>query len=218
MMISDLNEIRHRINELSDCIRETLARFSTVVTFDCCLTRFWRSGCYSAYVSQKWRDVKWSEETWLQLTSIITVFIGRPCAILDLGITISRQRFVLAGTRFGRRGSKSCAIKRRHRQRLWMRCWWKADTKKQKDMKRLRWQEIGDGDNRMWRGEKKRKGKWEKLKKIEGMKEVINGRKRRKTQTVSFDYIKLTDDTIFQPHRSGRIWHKVNFQAEFNRF
>ena len=25
-------------------------------------------------------------------------------------------------------------------------------------------------------------------------------------------------DTIYQPLRSGRIWHKVNFYAEFNRF
>ena len=25
-------------------------------------------------------------------------------------------------------------------------------------------------------------------------------------------------DTIYQPLRSGRIWHKVNFFAEFNRF
>ena len=24
--------------------------------------------------------------------------------------------------------------------------------------------------------------------------------------------------TIYQPHRSGKIWHKVNFKAEFNRF
>ena len=23
---------------------------------------------------------------------------------------------------------------------------------------------------------------------------------------------------IYQPLRSGRIWHKVNFKAEFNRF
>ena len=25
-------------------------------------------------------------------------------------------------------------------------------------------------------------------------------------------------DHIYQPLQSGRIWHKVNFQAEFNRF
>ena len=29
----------------------------------------------------------------------------------------------------------------------------------------------------------------------------------------------MTEITIFtQPLRSGRIWHKVNFEAEFNRF
>ena len=29
---------------------------------------------------------------------------------------------------------------------------------------------------------------------------------------------KNSDGTIYQPLRSGRIWHKVNFLAEFNRF
>ena len=27
-----------------------------------------------------------------------------------------------------------------------------------------------------------------------------------------------TDCHIYQPLRSGRIWHEVNFQAEFNKF
>ena len=31
-------------------------------------------------------------------------------------------------------------------------------------------------------------------------------------------YIQITYNRIYQPLRSGRIWHKVNFKAEFNRF
>ena len=29
--------------------------------------------------------------------------------------------------------------------------------------------------------------------------------------------IRKNIDPIYQPLRSGRIWHKVNFKAEFNR-
>ena len=35
---------------------------------------------------------------------------------------------------------------------------------------------------------------------------------------VSSLHEKEAEGTIYQPLRSGRIWHKVNFQAEFNRF
>ena len=39
----------------------------------------------------------------------------------------------------------------------------------------------------------------------------IPGRVKLKT-------LKMLIDTIYQPLRSGRIWHKVNFYTEFNRF
>ena len=34
----------------------------------------------------------------------------------------------------------------------------------------------------------------------------------------SYDDVISAVDPIYQPLRSGRIWHKVNFLAEFNKF
>ena len=45
----------------------------------------------------------------------------------------------------------------------------------------------------------------------------INGIRSSHNECPIYD-IKSFDDTIYQPLRSGRIWHKANFKAEFNRF